>query len=371
MRRFATLSLLAVLSVAVCPAGAAELVLGQAEMRNLGIEFTQLRSVKTVADVSARAYVVIPPASEYVISSSLAGLVARVRAEAGEFVSAGQPLLEIRSSGFLTAQQEFLEALHLAALAAAQLARDEQLAEEGIIAARRLEETRASAAAASGRRAEHAQMLLIAGMRNSDLQELENTGTLQDILVIRAPIDGVILERTAKAGESIDSLVSLYRMADLTELWLDIRVPQESMGRIEPGMTVLVLESAVDGPARVMSIGQAIDTNTQTVSVRARLTESGHGLKPGQLVSANIMASHSTSAAEPLWSVPAAALIRSGEKSYVFTRATNGVDAREVTPVGNTAGEVQVLGIAGDAEVVVSGVSALKALWLGSADPDS
>lgn len=370
IRSLLLISLLSLLAPNVC-LQAADLTLQPAEMRNLGIEFAMPRLVDAVGEVDARAYVIIPPSSEYVISSSLPGLVARVLAEAGEQVSAGQPLFEIRSSEFLALQQEYLESLHLAQLADAQLARDKQLAEEGIIAARRLEETRARAASANGRLSEHGQMLMIAGMRRQDLQRLETSGNLQDTLIIRAPIDGVVLARNIKAGESVDSMLSLCRMADLSELWLDIRVPRQDIGKVELGMSVSVRESAVNVPAEVVLVGQAVDPDTQVVSVRARLTESAHGLKPGQLVSASIVSSGEFGSEAKIWSVPTAALIRSGQRSFVFVRSTNGVDALQVDPVGAAAGEVQVRGLGEHYEVVVSGASALKSLWLSEEDPDS
>lgn len=371
MKRMPIVGRVMMVLVFCLPAHAADLVLGQAEMRNLGIEFGRARTVNAAVNVEARAYVTVPPSSEFVISSALPGLVSRVLVDNGESVQQGQPLAEIRSSDYLALQQEFLESVHLASLAQAQLKRDEQLAEEGIIAERRLEETRANTAAATGRRAEHRQMLLIAGMQQRELRALEQTSALQDTLVIRAPIDGVILARRAKAGESIDSLVSLYRLADLSQLWLDIHLPQESATSVSVGTDVLVRSGTLDWPARIISIGQAVDPNTQAVVVRARLIDAAHGLKPGQQVTAAILASDRNGAEAALWSIPNAALFRSGAEAFVFVRSAAGVEARQVQPVGSSAGEVQVRGLGPTTDVVVTGVSALKALWLGEADSGS
>jgi len=353
-----------VAGTAVC---AQELTLGATEMDNLGVEFAQPVPAESVAVVDARAHVTIPPSDEHIVSSTLSGLVSRVHARVGQQVEEGDVLLEVRSAEFLTVQQEFLEALHYRNLAAAKLQRDEQLAAEGIIAERRLEETEADAAAAVGRHAEHRQLLKIAGMRDADVRRLETTQELQDPLMVRAPVDGAVLNLFVSAGESVDAVEALCRMADLETLWLDIHLPQEYAGRVRPDMRVAVRESAIEQPARVAAVGQAVDPGTQIVSVRAELDKSGHGLKPGQLVAVSLIDAGAHSPGGAARAIPAASLVRNGDAAYVFVRSPKGVRAMPVEIVSSADERAVVLNL-DDEDVAVTGISALKALWLAGGE---
>lgn len=352
-------------------ASASELALGSAEIANLGIEFEVPEPADTAATIEARARVVVPPAADYVMASPLPGLVERVHARTGDEVSAGQALIELRSREFLTMQQEYLEAMHAARLAGAALERDEQLAAEGIIARRRLEESRAMAGAAAGRLTEHGELLRIAGMRDADIDRLRNQNRFVETLLVRAPVDGVVLDVMATGGQSVESVSALCRIANLDTLWLDIRVPRERVGAVVPGAAVAVRESLVQRPARVEAIGRAVDPETQTVSVRAELTGVGHGLGPGQLVTVTVMESGLAGSGGAALSIPAAALVRSGDDARVFVRSARGLVPVPVTVVAAAGGRVIVRGLDADAEVAVTGVSALKALWLASAEAAS
>jgi RND family efflux transporter MFP subunit len=367
MNRLSLAGLLAGLVIGANAPGQ-ELPLEPAELENLGIEFLQPQAVDAATAVTARARVVVPPSADHVIASAVAGFVERVFVGVGDQVSAGQPLLEMRSPGFLALQQQYLEAVTDASLADAQLERDRQLFDEGIIAERRLEETRARAASAASRVAEHGRLLQIAGLRESDIRRLDAQRELLATLVVRAPVDGVVLDVMARAGQSVDSVDALCRVADLSTLWLDIRVPQEQAAEVHTGAEVAVRESPASRPARVLAIGQAVDTATQTVPVRAEVVVGGHGLRPGQLVAATILAPALDGTAAV--SIPVAALMRSGEAAYVFVRSAAGVTVTPVTVAAAADRRVIVRGLAADARIAVTGVSALKALWLSTAEAE-
>ena len=55
-----------------------------------------------------------------------------------------------------------------------------------------------------------------------------NPASLSSLLNIRAPIGGVVLERLTTLGARLDIQAPIYRLADLSELWLEINIPQES-----------------------------------------------------------------------------------------------------------------------------------------------
>jgi cobalt-zinc-cadmium efflux system membrane fusion protein len=163
----------------------------------------------------------------------------------------------------------------------------------------------------------------------------------------------------------------VYRLADLSELWLEISVPREFVSAIEPGMSVVVTEHGNEPAATVTTIGRAIDPATQFAVVRARLDRDGHGLSPGQFEAVRIVARHTGSAESHVMGVPIAAVTRSGDSHFVFVRTEDGVDVREIEVVSTYAGQAYVAaGIDGVDEVAVSGVSTLKALWFAQDAPD-
>ena len=82
---------------------------------------------------------------------------------------------------------------------------------------------------------EHRQLLEISGMTDSEIDRLGKTHQLSSQLNVHAPISGMVIERMAVAGERIDMLAPLYRIANLDELWLEINIPHERIGSIKVG----------------------------------------------------------------------------------------------------------------------------------------
>jgi len=214
-------------------------------------------------------------------------------------------------------------------------------------------------------------LLQIAGLSDNEIQSLQNEQRLLQVLEIRAPFDGVILDRMATAGERLDAMSPVYRLGDLSTLWLEINVPQEKLAAVQPGMKVGVTDSEIQLPAEIAAIGKSIDPTTQSVMVRATLIDSGHGLKPGQFVSVRIVADYAGGPDETVWVVPSAALTSSGGVQYLFVRTANGFDVREALILGADADHAYLnIDIDADESIAVIGVSALKALWLSQSEAD-
>jgi cobalt-zinc-cadmium efflux system membrane fusion protein len=352
---------------AVLSANEMEVAIADRQLENLGIAFAAPAPAGAATVVEARAQVVVPPDALYVISSAQTGLILRMHAASGQAVSRGQVLAEVQSPDFLTRQQEFLEAVQEAAVAAAQLRRDEQLHAEGIIAARRLEATRAHAVASAARRSEHEQMLRIAGLDREQTAALARSGSLYEVLEIRAPIDGVVLDTHKSAGESVGPSEALARIADISTLWLHIYVPQEDAGRLVDGMRIVVTEPA-GSEGVILATGLSVDPGTQTVTARAALDGASTGLKPGQLVRVRVQPEGGSEVSG--FAVPVSAVVRNGGRSWVFARTDDGVEAREVSIIGGNDGAVFIGAPGPGGEVAVSGVSALKSLWLAALETD-
>lgn len=361
-----TIAFIAAMTIAssIQPSSAEEIEILPAEISNLGIATAVPELAHEVTAIKATARVVVPPAGDAIVNAPQRGLLASLNVAVGQDVVRGQVLATLQSPEFIELQREFLNALNTDLLAQSEFDRDRQLFDEGIISGRRLQEARTKASIAAIGLKEHRQLLKIAGLTDAEITALETGQNLLPQLNIRAAIDGVILERMATTGERLDAMSPIYRLADLSLLWLEINVSQEQLASVRPGMRVAVVDSPLPLPAEVTMIGRSIDPATQNIIVRATIAEADHGLYPGQFVAARIVAANIDSSDDTIWTVPVAAVTQRGDSHYVFVRSEAGFDVRTVQVVGNDGNRVSLSAdIDANDEIAIVGVATLKVLW--------
>jgi RND family efflux transporter MFP subunit len=305
------------------------------------------------------AQVVVPPGQLQVVAAPVAGLVEQVTVAAGAEVRKGDVLAQLASPQLAEIQRGLLQAATQRQLAADSLKRDEQLLKEGIIAESRLRATQSQYAEAAAAYAERRQALRLAGVPEAAIARLQAGRTLGAAVEIRAPMDGVVLDVAATAGQRVEAAAPLLRIARLRPLWLEILMPVARIGRLAPGAAVRVPSAAAGG--RVLAIGSSVAAN-QTVTVRAEIGEGAQRLRPGQFVEAGV----ASAAAAGEWRVPNAALARIGGKLTVFVQTPEGFAPQPMELVSEGAADSLVKGaVADDARIAVKGVAALKAAASG------
>jgi len=348
--------------VLVAPASAEELPITQQQLDNLGIETDSPVPLQSTRSLAVPARVRVPLERDFAVVSLHEGTIKQLLVASGVRVQKGQALAHLASAGYLASQRDYLAALSDVGLATDQYERDMELQREGIVSKRRLAKARSELDEARTRVAELKQLLRLSGMAAADIEKLQTDRRLVYDMVLRAPIDGTVLEQFGVAGQRVGSSDPVYRIADLKSLWLDIDVPYEQSLEIRPDDRVQVRHPAGTTGARVLTIGRRVSQQSQTVVVRAVIEDNPGLFSPGQLVSATL-----TRAGEAqLWELPAASVIRRGSSDFVFVRTGTGLEVREVSVSGQAGGRVAISGQlrAGD-EVVTAGTAALKARWLG------
>ncbi len=307
------------------------------------------------------AKVVVPNAQLRIVSAPQSGLLEALLVSEGETVQAGQPLAQIQSPQLLEQQSAYLEALTRLQLARADFKRDNQLHKEGIIAERRFLETRSRLTQVETSVEQLQQSLALAGMDAQALAALKKQRKLSGLLQVRSPLGGVVLEQIATPGQRLEMADPLYKVGQLSPLWLEIHVPLEKLGAIAPGS--LVRSESVS--ARVITVGRMVHGADQGVLVRAEVTDGAEQLRPGQFVQANLQGPDTAD----LYRVPRAALVRSGGDSYVFVETPDGFSAEAVKVQAEETNHIVISGdFAADAQVVISGTAALKASWQTGAE---
>jgi len=222
----------------------------------------------------------------------------------GQAVKRGQPLLEIYSPGLMTAQQEYL------------IARQGQLA---------LQQGSSQARGTAEHLAENAlQRLHYWDIAPGQLKRLQNQEKTFDTLPLLAPVNGVVMEKPAVEGMRFMPGELLFRIAELSSVWLIVEVFEQDSGEVHPGQAVQVLINAFPDKlfkGKVGFIYPTLETETRTVKVRIELPNNEGLLKPGLYGSVTLTAQENN---KPRLTVPDSAVIDSGNRQIVLLKRGEG-----------------------------------------------
>lgn len=245
--------------------------------------------------------------------------------ETGEFVKRGQILLDLYSPDILAASEE-------------------------VLAARRATgTTRERLIAAADRK------LLLLGVTPRQLERLVARGKARDRISVSSPASGYVVDKSVVEGAHVEQGMSLLRIADLTEVWVDAQIYESDLPLVKLGQPVLVTLPFVPGKRFEGSVGYIhprLDPQTRTVRVRVVLDNSELALRPGMYADVKI----DVDLGERLV-IPQEAVVYSGTRRMVFVDLGEGrLQPKEIEVGVRAKGMIEVLeGLAEGERVVSSG----------------
>ena len=321
----------------------------------------QLGGQRGTEVLTLQGQAVLPPQATQVISAPLAGFVQNVRVAPGQTLSAGQPVALLFSSALMEMQREWVQASVGLKQANERLAREEQMAADGIVAEARVREARHAQVQAQVGLDERQAALRMAGYGTAQLAQLGAQPQVQPTLDVRAWRAGTVIEVTAVAGQRVEAGAPLVRIARPGPMTLELQATVAQSVRVKPGAAVGVAGCRSVG--RVQAIAPVIRESNQTTTILVNVPDAAACLRPNQAVSAQVALGDLPGNAV---SVPASAVFKHAGKDYVFVREKAGFRAASVVVAGRADGGVMLSqGVAAATPVVVSGVTTLKGAWLG------
>jgi RND family efflux transporter MFP subunit len=258
----------------------------------------------------------------------------------GAPVRAGQPLLEVYSPALVTAQEELLLAKNL------------------------LEQTRDSGGARSR---ENAEDLLAAARRRleywdvpqEEIQDIEERGTVSKTVTLRAPSGGIVVEKDIVEGARIMPGRDLYRIADLSRVWIEAEVFEKDLSLLREGQHGMVTFEAYPGETfhgSVTYIYPTVSSTARTGRVRLELANPGLKIKPGMYAEVELQGPPLD---ESLFA-PRTAVLQTGARSVVFHRMPNGqLHPKEVVTGLTDRDRIQILSGLNEGDVVVASATFL------------
>ncbi|HXG93981.1 MAG TPA: efflux RND transporter periplasmic adaptor subunit [Blastocatellia bacterium] len=296
------------------------------------------------------------------------GIVREVKVQLGDRVRRGQPLAALFSTELADAQSDYLKMLAEVEEHHQHHRRTTELVEIGAASREELEQATSAFKAAQAKLASARQKLILLGMSAKDIDALRSPNSTSSMISIAAPSSGTIVSRAVNAGEVIEMGKELFRIADLSTVWVIAQVYESNFAQVQIGTPAVITTQAYPGRSfngRVSYIDPRVDPQTRTAQVRIEVANPGEMLKLGMFVDVGFGGSApAITSAGPVVVVPRAAIQTIGAKQviYVATDKPGTFIQREVTTGLEANGLVQVYsGVSAGERVVTEGSFLLRA----------
>jgi len=289
------------------------------------------------------------------VGAPLPARVVNISVGPGQTVNKGEPLAVLQSTELGKARSDNISAQARLQLAQQTLERKQRLAGERIVALRDVQEAEAAMASA--------QADLRASRATLQALGAEDNTAEGSQLILRAPISGTVIARTALRGQLAEPAQPLFKIADLRTVWLEVHAFERDAVRLEAGKTAKVTLPALPGRefhAKVTLIGKEVDPASRTLPVRLDVANADGVLRPGMSATAWVPFG---AAAQQVITVPAASVQRIENDWYVFIpRSQDTFELRQVGRGRDLDGEIEIVkGLRPGETVVVDGAFLLKA----------
>jgi RND family efflux transporter MFP subunit len=252
----------------------------------------------------------------------------------GRFVQRGEPLFTLYSPDLLATQNEYLLAVRSRDRAAGS-----QVAAAGEYAGRLVDAAR--------------QRLTLWDLTAVEIDELEKRGEARETVVVRSPAAGFVVEKSVVKGIRVMAGQTLYRIADLSSVWVEADVYESQLAFARRGARARVTIDALprdEFQGRVSYVYPYLTEETRTVRVRLALANPGGRLKPGMFANVTLEAP----ATEAL-AIPVDALVETGDRRFVFLSGGEGYfEPRDVEIGHRVDGMIEVLSGLEEGDVVAA-----------------
>jgi membrane fusion protein (multidrug efflux system) len=271
-----------------------------------------------------------------VLTAKVTDTVRRVNFEDGEYVEAGTVLVELTNN---EEEASLAEARANLDDAESQLRRLEDLSSRGLSAASELDVARSRAAAMEAR-------------LNSVVARLRDR-------LIQAPFSGLLGFRQVSPGTMLSPNTAITSIDDISVIKLDFTIPESFIEAMSEGARVIA--KSVSFPGRsfegiVRTVGSRVDPVTRAITVRAHVENEDRALRPGMLLTVEVV-----TAERPALVVPEGSVFQVQNRAYVYLVDGDVVQQHEIDIGGRRFGVVEVLGgLEEGQQIVVEGIIKLR-----------
>ena len=178
-------------------------------------------------------------------------------------------------------------------------------------------------------------------LSEKQINAIEQSGNVRDNFPIYATVSGTVAMVMAAEGDYVNQGQPILKVSNLNSVWAEFDAYENQIAQFSVGQKVKVVANAFPNKefdATISFIDPVLDNATRTVTVRATLDNRKGLFKPGMFVTAKIK--NATNTNDNALSVPASAILWTGERSLVYLKTNPNepvFEMRQVT-LGNRNG---------------------------------
>lgn len=254
------------------------------QLRRNGIAIATAGPARIAATLELPGEVMLNPERSVVVTPRLAGVVQAVHVGAGERVRRGQVLAVVSSPALADRRADLLAGEKRLALARELHDREKRLWEDGISAQQDYLAARQALQEAEIGVERERQKLAALGA-----PAVAGTSGLA-LLEIRAPLAGTVVDQQISVGQALAEDAAVFRLADLSSVWVTLAVPAQDLARVQPGAPARVKAAALDAQAsgRIAHVGALVGEQSRNASARLVLPNPQALWRPGLPVSVTL-----------------------------------------------------------------------------------
>ena len=261
------------------------------QIQQIGIKFKTAGPGSLLFTLSTHGKIILQPDRLAHIIPKVAGVAREASKNIGNFVKANEIMAILESREMADSKASYLSALSKRRLAASSLEREENLyrekisAEQDYLNAKNVyEESMINVQLAK-------QKLHTYGLNEEEINQLahQNDPDLR-MYRIRSPMDGIVIMRHITKGEFIENTATIYEVADLSTVWVEIGIYPKDLYRIKEGQMVEVILPMENKRAQAVLIyvSPIVADETIVAQAIAALDNPQHEWRPGVFVKVNI-----------------------------------------------------------------------------------
>jgi membrane fusion protein, heavy metal efflux system len=287
------------------------------------------------------------------IGAPVTGRITDIDVVLGQTVKQGQTLASLNSTELAQNQLTFIKAQQQISLLSKAVERAKLLFASDVISAAEVQRREAELSAAQADLDAARDQLMILGMSKDAVNQLAKKGQVRSISSVSARLGGTVIQRNVNLGQVVQPAEELFTVADLSHVWAVAEVPEQQIDLIQKDQEVNIEIPALGNKliqGKLIFVGDIVNPQTRTVTVRTDIDNHEHNIKPDMLVSMLVQSRPITKT-----SIPTTALVRENNKDHVFVQiAANQYRLREVVLGTEYQGFVAVTSGVAEGEIIVS-----------------